>query len=131
MRVYLDTCILVYRTEGNPSFQAAAYAALRTLGAADVGAISDLVRMECLVKPLRLGDLALRAAYETQFAGLELLPMLPAIFDLGAELRASGGLRTPDALHAACAIHHGCDELWTNDDRLAALGGRIRTRVVR
>jgi uncharacterized protein len=57
--------------------------------------------------------------------------MPPAIFDLAAELRAQSSLKTPDALHAACAIHHGCDELWTNDGRLAALAGRIRTRVVR
>jgi len=36
-----------------------------------------------------------------------------------ARLRAHFGLRTPDALHLACAQHHGCDALWTNDDRLA------------
>ena len=36
-----------------------------------------------------------------------------------AMLRARWGLKTPDAVHLACAQHHGCDALWTNDDRLA------------
>jgi len=45
--------------------------------------------------------------------------MPPAVYDGAAELRARYGLRTPDALHLACAQHHGCQALWTNDDRLA------------
>ena len=131
MRVYLDACVLIYRSEGTPPFQAAARAALETLGPSDAACMSDLVRMECLVKPLRLNDAALQAAYEAQFTGIELLTMPSAVFRLAAELRARSSLKTPDALHAACAIHHGCDELWTNDDRLSTLSGRLRTRVVR
>jgi len=131
MRVYLDACVLIYRSEGTPSFQAAARAALDTLGPGDAACISDLVRMECLVKPLRLGDATLRAIYEAQFAGIELLSMPSTVFDLAADLRARCSLKTPDALHAACAIHHGCDEIWTNDHRLSTLSGRLRTRLVR
>jgi predicted nucleic acid-binding protein len=37
-----------------------------------------------------------------------------------AQLRARFNLRPPDALHLACAQVHGCDALWTNDDRLVA-----------
>lgn len=131
MRVYLDTCVLIYRSEGTPPFQAAARAALETLGPGDRACISDLVRMECLVKPLRLDDATLRATYQAQFAGIELLPMPSAVFDLAAELRARCSLKTPDALHAACAIHHGGGEIWTNDHRLSTLSGRLGTRVVR
>lgn len=129
--MYLDACVLIYHLEGAPPFRAAARAALGALASSDAACISDLVRLECLVKPLRLGDLARRAQYEAQFAGFELLTMPPAVFDLAAELRAQSSLKTPDALHAACAIHHGCEEIWTNDGRLATLGGRLRTRVVR
>jgi predicted nucleic acid-binding protein len=35
--------------------------------------------------------------------------------DLAAELRARYNLRTPDALHIACAIDTGCDAFLTND----------------
>ena len=131
MRVYLDSCVLIYRVEGSAAFQVAAAAAFDALGRDDVVCISDLVRLECLVKPLRQGDSDLRTAYEAQFARFERLPLPPPVFDLAAELRAQFSLKTPDALHAACAMHHGCDELWTNDVRLSALGERLRPRVVR
>ncbi|MGH6877062.1 MAG: type II toxin-antitoxin system VapC family toxin [Rhizomicrobium sp.] len=36
-----------------------------------------------------------------------------------ARLRASFALKTPDALHLACAHYRRCDGLWTNDERLA------------
>ncbi|WP_437315765.1 type II toxin-antitoxin system VapC family toxin [Sorangium sp. So ce385] len=51
-------------------------------------------------------------------------------FDLGTELQASHGLKTPDALHAACATHHSCDRLWTNDDRFRQLSSRIAVRII-
>jgi hypothetical protein len=47
-----------------------------------------------------------------------------------AELRAQFGLRTADALPVACAEHHRCDELWTNDDRLAQASPGLALRVV-
>jgi len=50
--------------------------------------------------------------------------MLDADFIQAAQLRARFGLRTPDALHLACAQRHQCKALWTNDARLhsASLG---------
>ena len=53
MRVYLDSCVLIYRVEGSAAFQVAAAAAFAALGRDDVVCISDLVRLECLVKPFR------------------------------------------------------------------------------
>jgi len=54
------------------------------------------------------------------------------VFDLATELRARQGLKTPDALHLAAALHTGCDEFWTNDERLVrAASGRIRNLVFR
>lgn len=46
------------------------------------------------------------------------------------ELRARHGLRTPDALHRAVAQLAGCDELWTNDNRLAAAAEGLAVNVV-
>ena len=53
------------------------------------------------------------------------LEMLDAVFIDAARLRARFGLRTPDALHLACARRHRCDALWTNDHRLNAAGGAL------
>ncbi len=35
------------------------------------------------------------------------------------EVRVRHRVKTPDALHLAAAINAGCDQFWTNDDRLA------------
>ena len=130
MRVYFDTCTVIYHVERVPPW-AARLDALLALYQPNI-VVSDLVRMECLVVPLRRKDTQLRQLFREFFDDEVEVTRLPAaVFDLAAELRAERALKPVDALHAACAIHHGCDELWTNDDRLAALAGRLRTRVVR
>ena len=40
------------------------------------------------------------------------------------------GLRTPDALHLACAQHHRCEALWTNDDRLASASHGLARNIL-
>ncbi len=82
-------------------------------------AVSPLVKCECLVAPIRRGDPVLRSAYNGLFEQLIVLDMPEEVYLHAAELRARFGLKTPDALHLACAQHHRCDALWTNDDRLA------------
>jgi predicted nucleic acid-binding protein len=127
--VYLDSCVLIYWLEGAAPLQSRVVQAMGA-AAGEVFCISDLVRLECLVGPIREGHAERRAAFEAQFRRLRRLALTRAVFDLGAELRATHRLRTPDALHAACAIVHGCRELWTNDRRFTAAENRLRTRVV-
>lgn len=128
-RVYLDSCVLIYRVEGAEPSRGSSDGALMSLGSSKAY-ISPLVRMECLVKPIRLNDSGLRAMYEGLLSVFDLLPLSAEVFDLATELRALHRLKTPDALHAACAIHHGCDQIWTNDDRLRHLSGRIAVRII-
>ncbi|WP_437778228.1 type II toxin-antitoxin system VapC family toxin [Sorangium sp. So ce1097] len=128
-RVYLDSRVLIYRVEGAEPCRGSSDRALMSL-VSGMGNISPLVRMECLVKPIRLNDSGLRATYEGLLSVFELLPLSADVFDLATELRAMHGLKTPDALHAACAIHHGCDQIWTNDDRLRHVSGRIAVRII-
>jgi len=52
------------------------------------------------------------------------------IFDRASRLRAGYGLKTPDALHLATALHYGCDEFWTNDGRLKLAAGGIAVDVL-
>ena len=125
MKVYLDTCILIYRNEGPEPFSQLVRAAAGRASDATY-CISDLVRLECLVHPLRCGDSARVEAYAAVFRDLVTLAMNPDVFTLAAHLRAAHRLKTPDALHAATAVHHGCDELWTGDRRLASLEKHIR-----
>ncbi|WP_437795956.1 type II toxin-antitoxin system VapC family toxin [Sorangium sp. So ce693] len=128
-RIYLDSCVLIYRVEGAEPYRGASDRALLSLGSSDAY-ISPLVRLECLVKPVRLNDSGLRAMYEGMLSAFELLPLSAEVFDLATTLRALHGLKTPDALHAACAVHHGCDQIWTNDDRFRQLSSRIAVRII-
>ncbi len=128
-RAYLDACVAIYYVEHHPTLYPRVKAALFRPGGEDVSPVfSDLTRMECRVPPLRQQDQQLLGRYDAFFG----LPdsghavMDVAVFDLATELRAQHGIKTPDALHLAAAIHAGCDEFWTRDARLAkAATGRI------
>jgi len=64
--VFIDANILIYRLEAVPGLGARASARLATLHAAgDRIAVSDLVRLECRVGPLKSADAALLADYDT------------------------------------------------------------------
>jgi len=66
--VFLDTAPVIYFVEQHPVWGPKAASRLSALQAAgEVLAVSDLVRMECLVKPLKLGDTALVADFVTLF----------------------------------------------------------------
>ena len=46
---------------------------------------------------------------------MELIPATLAIWEDAARIRATTGLKTPDALHAASALQAGCALFLTND----------------
>jgi len=70
-----------------------------------------LVKLECLIKPMKSGDVVLQRYFEAALAQLTLLELSDSVFLLAAQLRARFGLKTPDALHLACAQHHECTAL--------------------
>ncbi len=58
---------------------------------------------------------------------MTLVELSSAVLRTAAELRAELGVRTPDAIQLAAAVHGGCCLLLTNDRRLPELPGlRIR-----
>jgi predicted nucleic acid-binding protein len=122
--IYLDSCIVVYAIEDDG---ARGDAVRRRLAEAadDVVAISPLVTLECLVGPLREENLGLHDHYVRAFQQFRLLPLEPEHYVRAAELRARYGIRTPDALHLAAAQLYGCDQLWTNDNRLSSAAGGL------
>jgi hypothetical protein len=82
--------------------------------------VSDLTRLECLVKPLRQSDSIRLKQFEFFFGAPDLIVVgCPgSVFSLATKLRARHSLKTPDALHLAAAIEASCEEFWTNDTRL-------------
>jgi predicted nucleic acid-binding protein len=128
--IYLDSCVVIYAVEDD---SARGTAVRRRLADADdeVPAISPLVMLECLVRPLRDNDLALADHYRRAFAQFTVLDAGVPEHLRAAELRARQGLRTPDAIHLAVAQLNGCRELWTNDARMSTAAHGLAVDVTR
>ncbi|HEX3954539.1 MAG TPA: type II toxin-antitoxin system VapC family toxin [Stellaceae bacterium] len=124
--IYLDACILIYLVEQHALWGEPVARAMTEADDAQFG-ISPLVKCECLVGPIKRADPVLGRSYIDLFDRLVSLAMPEAVYLQAAELRGRLGLKTPDALHLACAQHHRCVALWTNDDRLTRVSrGLVR-----
>ena len=87
---------------------------------------SSLTLLEVLVVPYRARNRQLAQAYErllTGSRGLRLIDLSRDHIRAAAQLRASTGIKTPDALQLAVAIGAGCGTFITNDRRLAGATG--------
>ena len=114
MRLYLDSCVLIYALDGAEPLRRRTLQQLERYVDAE-WVISDLVRMECLVGPLRAADQIRLRAFRSFFSDCSVMPLHPDVMERAAELRASTRLQTADAIHLAAAMHWSCDALLTND----------------
>ena len=129
--IYWDSCILIYRIQQiSPWAENIAHKFSPLMDDCRIHT-SHLVRLECRVLPLREGNLDLLECFDKFFAQPEVViaPLDAQVFNLATELRAQYQLKTPDALHLAAAIASGCDEFWSNDERLVKIAGN-RIEVV-
>lgn len=117
-KIFLDACIIIYLIEKHLIYASQIEELMDGVSDA-VFCLSPLVRLECLVMPIRTKDVQLLKLYETFFDAQRLLAIPPEVYNQAARLRADFlGLKTPDATHLATAEYHNCDEFWTNDNRL-------------
>jgi len=125
--VYVDSCVLIYAMEQDPLFGEPARNCLASQLAQNLQlAISPMVQLECLVHPLarQQGELIIR--YQAWLQTFQWLSINDTTFARATELRASHGLKTPDALHLATALQHGCVALISNDKRLEQVGADLQ-----
>ncbi len=123
MLIYLDTVILVYFFDHIGPFNARAVSRLAALAAAgDRTAVSDLVRLEYRVKPLKVGDAVKLAVFDgfCNRPDVRVIPITTAVFDHATLIRATYNFKLADSLHLAAAVEGGCDRFLTNDGRLSA-----------
>lgn len=125
--IYLDSSIVISALQDAGDLGARVRAALSTT--AEIPATSDLVRLECRVRPVREGDFALAAEFDRMLDQFERLTLGADVYRVAADIRARFGLRTPDALHVAVAQVHHCDALWTSDRRLNTVAGAMRFQI--
>ncbi|HXO42151.1 MAG TPA: PIN domain-containing protein [Thermoanaerobaculia bacterium] len=125
--VALDSSIFIYFIEEHPRFLPVVKPVFSSVAAREVAAVtSSLTLLEVLVRPLRANLPALAAEYEqilTRSTGITLIPLDLALLRLAAQLRATCGLKTPDALQLAAALESGCSVFLTNDERIPQVPG--------
>ena len=117
--IYLDSCIVIYLVEKHPQYFEELVNKIK-LNAQARFVVSSLTALEVLAKPRKQQHDDLLARYQLfldqfQVNGIDDQVLLKAI-----DFRVLG-LKTPDAIHVACAQHLECDQFWTNDNRLVNL----------
>ena len=121
MIAFLDASALIYLVDGETPWAESVRATLQQLAleAPDLAlAVSRLSLLECRVAPLRRGDQASLDRFQALFAKPDLLvvELGASVVELASQLRANHGLRTPDALQAACCLQLGPDALMVTGD---------------
>lgn len=118
-RYALDTVILIYFLEQHPQYYQAAKNIFKKIEAGEITAvISTLVFAELLVPAFRSREnkRAEKVVHIlSNFPNLKIIPLTVEISTAAAHLRATHGLRTPDAIHAATALESKTRGIITND----------------
>lgn len=109
MILFLDACILIYRLEEVPPWNgrvAELLTALRGEYPDASLAVSRLSLLECRIKPMRDRDQGLLERYDRFFVSpdLRIVELDAHVIEGATRLRALHGLRTPDAIQAACCL---------------------------
>ena len=134
MIAFFDANALIYLLEGKAPFadKVRRELATATKRHPDLGvAVSRLTWLECRVGPMQANDRSTLATFDAFFAQPDLLwvELTKDVVELAAAIRVKHGLRTPDALQAACCLQLGGKHLFLTGDagfkRVAGLHVKI------
>ena len=122
MIAFLDANALIYLIEGEAALAASVRAKLQALAAAHPDlriALSRLSWLECRAGPIKAGSPERLARLDSFFQQPDLiwLELERSVVELATELRGRLGLRTPDALQAACCLQLGPEHVMLTGDR--------------
>jgi predicted nucleic acid-binding protein len=111
--------VFIYQLEANARYLARTDQIFTWIERPGGKAVTSTITMtELLVQPYRVADQQQADEFYvllSTYPNLEWIAPNLEIADRAAKLRALHGLRTPDALHAATAVHTGATGLVTND----------------
>jgi len=118
-RIALDTSVFIYQLESNPRYVGLTDRVFAWLEQAPGAAVTSTITMtELLVQPYRDGDQRRVDEFYgllSTYPNLEWVAPTLDVADIAARIRATHGLRTPEALQAATATHTTVPGLITND----------------
>ncbi|MCY4616894.1 MAG: type II toxin-antitoxin system VapC family toxin [Chloroflexi bacterium] len=116
--VYIDASSLTYSVERLEPYRTLLEPMCQEAQDGNIRLVSSpILVVEALVKPLREGNVAIEMQYRELFGAgaVRLLDASYQVFEDAARLRATSGLKTPDATHAATALGAACTLFVTND----------------
>jgi predicted nucleic acid-binding protein len=109
--VYLDANGFIYSIERIDPYRSILDTLWLTVSAGQVKVVtSELTLLEVLVKPLKVGDATTATLFRTVLKhtpDVQMLPITQSVLEAAANLRATLGLKTPDAIHVASALLNG------------------------
>lgn len=118
----VDSAIFIYFIEEDARYIATIAPLFEAADAGHVEIVtSALTLLEVLVVPYRAGNIALAERYEAVLSrgrGVRMVDLSRDLLRRAAQLRASTGVGTPDALQLAAAVASKCSAFVTNDRRL-------------
>lgn len=118
-RIALDTSVFIYQLEANRRYVALTDLVFAWLERpAHVAVTSTVTMTELLVQPYRMANeqqVDVFYALLSTYPNLDWIAPTLEVADKAARIRAVHGLRTPDALQAATAIHSEVTGMVTND----------------
>jgi predicted nucleic acid-binding protein len=130
---FLDSSALIYLIEGKEPFAGKVRRQLGSLVRSEPRmrtAVSRLTWLECRTGPMKSGDAEILATYDAFFSQADLIcvELSADVVDLATAIRARHGLKTPDALQAACCLQLGKSHVFLTGDtgfrRVAGLNTR-------
>ena len=129
MIAFLDASALIYQVEGAQPFADSVRAQLSELAMCHPDlrvAVSRLTWLECRVGPMKHNDGPLLSRYDDFFNRADLIwvELTRDVVELAAAIRVRHGLRTPDALQAACCLQLGAAHaMLTGDTAFQRIAG--------
>ena len=126
-RVYFDVNPIIYFIEQNTQFAETVTPVFEMIGEGSILAFtSELSLTEILIKPIRDNLNQVIQAHKELLLDTELFTLISPnqdTFLVAAELGGKSSMRTPDAIHMACAIESKCKYFITNDKGIKSTGG--------
>ena len=128
LRIYLDSCVVIYLLEGPPELGNQIFALLSS-DKKNVICTSGIVRLECIVGALKQKNSSIEERYRRFLDSLETIAIDDRVCDCAAQIRATYNVLLPDALHLALAEKGRCDEFWTSDVHFKRVTGLTNVRI--
>jgi len=117
--VYLDANVFIDSIERIDPYRSMLDTLWLTVSTGQVTVVtSELTLLEVLVKPLKVGDATTATLFRTVLKhtpDVQMLPITQSVLEAAANLRATLGLKTPDAIHVATALLNNSMLFVTND----------------